>query len=97
MGALPLDIWADLLEEQGQDTTDLREWLALGCPTGSMGYGDARVAGTGVGHIYGALTLGCGSPFGYDSRYSWGRGPAAFGEGSTQGHGAGYLYSCDAR
>lgn len=30
MGELPLAVWADLLEEQGQPTEDLRAWIDCG-------------------------------------------------------------------
>ena len=35
MGELPLEVWADLLEEEGAATEDLRAWIAMGACSGN--------------------------------------------------------------
>ena len=52
MGELPLEIWADMLEDEGQDTADLRAWIAMSaCGSGDcpVERGPADYPGCGMG------------------------------------------------
>ena len=99
---LPVEIWADWLEEQGQDTSDLRAWLAMGLATDnysyncSHNYSDNTARGDSEGNGYGYgdgrdYTKGGddGSGFLYTSVYDKSMG-IGDGDGCNTGNGNGY-------
>ena len=70
-GELPPDVWADTLEEQGQDTAALRAWIAAGLVVcNGYGYGDGY--GYGYGYGYGdAYGNGYGNGYGHGYGYGY--------------------------
>lgn len=67
MDELPLGVWADMLEEAGQPTDDLRAWIACGLAGGGE---DWRLA-----HGYCHLALGCPGEGGVPGEWlDWGVG-----------------------
>ena len=69
---LPVEIWADWLEEQGQDTSTLRAWITMGLVTSE--YNDSHAVhytkdnnyGNGYGYVNGyGYELGDGYIYGY--------------------------------
>ena len=76
---LPLEIWADKLEEEGQDTSALRAYIALGLLSTGVGYDDGYDDGgygygNGYGYDDGYGGYGYGNGYGYDDGYGNGYG-----------------------
>ena len=88
---LPVEIWADWLEEQGQDTSDLRAWITMGLAVDNYGhdYGISYYYNSNYNHSNNGY--GNGNKFSYGNRITIANGyGSGIGNGNSDSYGDGY-------